>query len=139
MAFEDDYQDVLQNMEFAIIAVYRRRQELVDYDVDVVLAALVKRYQAEQRQRQPPLLRLTELRQEVFDAVEAVCDWRLGRPEFTAPMSGPVHTRPVSTDDRRDTGVPQAHSHLRQALDKRRRATGLPDVHRQVHRLRCAL
>ena len=82
MAFEDDYQDVLQNMEFAIIAVYRRRQELVDYDVDVVLAALVKGYQAEQRQREKPAIRLTELRQEVYDSVEAMCEFRLGRTEL---------------------------------------------------------
>lgn len=88
MGVEDDYLDVLQNIEFAIVSVYRKRPELVDYDVDVVLAALVKGYQAEQRQRQPPPLRLTELRQEVFDAVEAVCDWRLGRTEFMAPKSG---------------------------------------------------
>lgn len=86
MAFEDDYLDVLQNIEFAIVAVYRKHPQLVDYDVDVVLAALVKRYQAEQRQREKPALRLNELRQEVYDSVEAMCELRLGRAEFTDPQ-----------------------------------------------------
>ncbi|HRX04420.1 MAG: hypothetical protein KDH08_20985 [Anaerolineae bacterium] len=94
MAFEDDYLDVLQNVEAAIVGVYRTRPELVDYDVDVVLAALVKGYQAEQRQREKPALRLTELRQELYDAVGAMCEWRLGRTEFIdpktdQPMPGP--------------------------------------------------
>lgn len=94
MGVEDDYLDVLQNIEFAIVSVYRKRPELVDYDVDVVLAALVKRYQAEQRQREKPALRLTELRQEVYDAVEAMCEWRLGRTAFTEPKSGQSISNP---------------------------------------------
>ena len=82
MAFEDDYQDVLQNIEFAIVSVFRKRPEVVDYDVDVVLTALVKGYQAEQWQREKPAIRLTELRQEVYDSVEAMCEFRLGRTEL---------------------------------------------------------
>lgn len=94
MAFEDDYLDVLQNIEFAIVSVYRKRPELVDYDVDVVLASLGRGYQAEQRQRDKPTLRLNELRQEVYDAVEAMCEWRLGRIEFRDPQSGPSVPNP---------------------------------------------
>ncbi len=82
MAVEDDYLDVLQNIEFAIVSVFRKRPELVDYDVDVVLTALVKGYQAEQRQREKPALHLNELRQEVYNSVEAVCEFRLGRTEL---------------------------------------------------------
>ncbi len=82
MTFEEEYQDVLQNIEFAIIKVYHRRANLVDYDVETVLAALIRLYQAEQSGRQfdPPTL--NELRQELYEAVKSMCDWRLGRVEL---------------------------------------------------------
>lgn len=82
MTFEEEYQDVLQNIEFAIVNVYHQQAKLVDYDVETVLAALIRLYQAEQSRRQfdpPPL---NELRQELYEAVKSMCDWRLGRTEL---------------------------------------------------------
>mgnify|MGYP001600389697 CR=1 FL=1 len=38
--FEDEYMDVLQNIEMAIVSVYRKHRDLVDYDVDKVLNLL---------------------------------------------------------------------------------------------------
>ncbi len=32
MAFDEDYLDVLQNIEFAIQSVYKIRNDLIDYD-----------------------------------------------------------------------------------------------------------
>ncbi len=83
MDFEDEYLDVLQNIEFAIVSVYHERSEMLDYDVDVVVAALIKQYGAEQQQRQVKLPRLTELRQELYDSIAAMCDLRLGRAPLT--------------------------------------------------------
>ena len=83
MGFEEEYQDVLQNIEFAIVNVYHRQAKLVDYDVETVLTALIRLYQAEQARRQfdpPPL---NELRQELYEMVKSMCDWRLGRTELT--------------------------------------------------------
>ncbi len=83
MNIEDEYQDVLQNIEFAIINIYHRHPNLLDYDVETVLSALLRYYKAEQRNRQPPTIPLTELRQELYDSIKGMCDWRLGREELT--------------------------------------------------------
>jgi hypothetical protein len=76
---EEEYEDVLQNMEVAIVGVHRDHPELLDYDVDGALEALVVLYTAEQRGRtvREPVLHAP--RRDVFDAVRAVCEWRLGR------------------------------------------------------------
>lgn len=39
-SFEDKYLDVLQNIEMAIVGVYRQHKDLLDYDVDRVLNLL---------------------------------------------------------------------------------------------------
>lgn len=85
MEFEEKYQDVLQNMEFAIIRVYRRRDQLTDHDVETVLSELIRGYQAAQRQREMTAPSLNDLRQELYDGVKSICDWRLGRTELDHP------------------------------------------------------
>ena len=82
MEFEEEYQDVLQNIEFAIVNTYHQHAELLDYDVETALSALIRAYQAEQSGRpvNPPAL--NELRQELFEMVKSMCEWRLGRTEL---------------------------------------------------------
>lgn len=94
MDFEEQYQDVLQNIEFAIVTVYHQQPELLDYDVETVLAALIRTYQAEQSQRQvaPPVL--NPLRQGLYDAVQGMCELRLGR-ETLAHEGGPDFALPT--------------------------------------------
>ena len=41
MDVEEEYLDVLQNIEFAIVGVHRRQPALVDFDVDAALNALI--------------------------------------------------------------------------------------------------
>ena len=89
MDFEEEYQDVLQNIEFAIVTVYHQQPELLDYDVETVLAALIRTYQAEQSQRQVTLPALNPLRQQLHTAVRQMCEFRLGR-EGLSTKSGPV-------------------------------------------------
>ncbi|HEX9937539.1 MAG TPA: hypothetical protein VGB15_10465 [Longimicrobium sp.] len=76
---EEEYQDVLQNIEAAIVSVHRGHPEMVDYDVDGALEALIARYVAEQRGRTVRDSVLHGLREEVFNAVREICEWRLGR------------------------------------------------------------
>jgi hypothetical protein len=83
MDFEEEYQDVLQNIEFAIVNVYRPRAELTDYDVETVLSELIRGYQAEQRQREVTPPSLNDLRQQLYDGLKMMCDWRLGRAELS--------------------------------------------------------
>ena len=77
--FEEEYLDVLQNIEFAIISVYRQHAELLDHDVERALNTLIMAYQAEQQQRTPSPAALTALGQEVHDNVRSMCELRLGR------------------------------------------------------------
>jgi hypothetical protein len=77
--FEDQYLDVLQNIEVAIVQVYHDHPELADSSVDRAVEGLVRWYQAEARERSAPVVRLHELEQQVYDGVKAMCDWHMGR------------------------------------------------------------
>ncbi len=75
---EDDYLDVLQNIEFAIVGVYKDEPDLLDYDVDQALNGLMAYYRAKDRGRNAKLPKLSEDSQQVFTSVKKMCDWRLG-------------------------------------------------------------
>jgi len=99
--FEVEYQDVLQNIEFAIVSVYREHSELLDYEVERALNALIVAYQAEQQHRVSRPTALSPLAQQVFTRVNAMCEWRLGREAFTAEEPGAEipHPSPVSLEE----------------------------------------
>jgi predicted transcriptional regulator len=78
MAFEDDYMDVLQNIEFGIVTVYRKNNALSDYNVLDALEALISHYYSEKRGHPKRDFRLDERAQNVYDAVRAMCDLRIG-------------------------------------------------------------
>lgn len=96
MSFEDEYLDVLQNIEFGIVTVHERVPELLDYDVDAALSALIARYKAEQGGRVPPPIELPGRRQQVYDEVAKVCEWRLGRGQLA---DGPAEEPTPKTVD----------------------------------------
>ena len=73
------FADVLQNIEFAIHAVYKREPELTDYEVGRALETAVRRYKEEVRGRTPKERQLNGLVQEVYAGVEAMAEYRLGR------------------------------------------------------------
>lgn len=77
--FEDQYMDVLQNIEFGIMQVYREHPDLTDHNVDKALNGLIRVYQAQLREQSAPKLALRELEQQVYDAVKHMCDWRMGK------------------------------------------------------------
>jgi hypothetical protein len=87
---EEEYLEVFQNLESMIISVYRQTPELMDWDVEVVVDALIRRYQAEMRGREPQPPRLTtESREELFYLMEGICQWYLGqKPEFVSAKDG---------------------------------------------------
>jgi hypothetical protein len=80
--FEEKYEDVLQNIEFSIIKVYRKNPDVSDWDVRDAVEALIRRYTAEERNQTVSAVRLSALAQQIFDAAGAVCEWRLGREEI---------------------------------------------------------
>jgi hypothetical protein len=82
--FEEKYLDVLQNIEFGIVRVYREHPELSDWDALDAIEALIRSYTAETRGRPRSNIHLSDLSQRVFNSVESLCEWRLGREQLTA-------------------------------------------------------
>lgn len=82
MGLEDTHLDVLQNIEFAIVSVYRERGDLVDYDVMRALDALIDVYRAESRGYTPKEIHLPERESLVFQRVKDICEFRIGRSEL---------------------------------------------------------
>jgi hypothetical protein len=78
-SFEEQYADVLQNIEFAIVETDRRLPGTLDYHVDAALEAAISVYTAEQLGRTPREVVLEGHRREMYDAVRKMCEWRLGR------------------------------------------------------------
>lgn len=97
--FVENNLDVLQNIEFGIIQVYRADPSLLDVDAKDAIDALVRHYHAEEEQRTPPMVRLGERSQRVFLSVQKMCEWRLGRSPFpgeTAENEAGLEGMPVS-------------------------------------------
>lgn len=88
--------DVLQNIEFGIVEVYRADRSLLDVDVKDAIDALVRHYYAEEEQRRPPTMTLGERAQRVFLSVQRMCEWRLGRSSFPGDTAEPESGMPVS-------------------------------------------
>jgi hypothetical protein len=78
MDVEKDHLDVLQNIEFAIVSVHQRQPALVDFDVDAALNALIAHYQSKAIDRPARQSNLNERAKQVYEMVQAMCDWRLG-------------------------------------------------------------
>jgi hypothetical protein len=99
--FEEEYEDVLQNIEFAIVSVFREHSELLDYEVEKALNALIATYQAEQHQRAPSPVAFSPLGQQIYSRVRSMCEWRLGREELFAVESGAEMPQPslLSSDE----------------------------------------
>lgn len=97
---EEKYEDVLQNIEFAIVQTYRQQPQLIDFEVDQAVEALVRSYTAELLQRPPSPPRLKERPMQVYDSARAMCEWRLGRNpmETVQGQSLPVAPPPVSLE-----------------------------------------
>ncbi len=86
---EEEYADVLQNIEATIVEFHRGHPDLLDYDVEAVLDALIADYRAEQGGRAVADRQLPGLRQPLLDDVRWICQWRLGRVQ-EGPVDVPV-------------------------------------------------
>ena len=87
MKVEEEYYDVLQNIEFAIIGEYRKDGNLMDADVLKTVNVLMLHYRAEKRQHRPTTLHLALKVRRLFLAVQGVCEWRLGRGSATVQQT----------------------------------------------------
>ncbi|MGB0389584.1 MAG: hypothetical protein ACPGWR_32590 [Ardenticatenaceae bacterium] len=71
--------DILQNLEFMIVKVYKQNPELTDFEVKKAIEALERYYKAIDRGRRPPTIRLRGRSQDVCEFVQTMCEWRLGQ------------------------------------------------------------
>jgi hypothetical protein len=81
MKFEEEYQDVLQNIEFAIVSVYRQEPALLDYDVETALNSLGRAYR--HGEAPPPPAGFNDLQKAVYTHVKAMCDLRTGKSSLS--------------------------------------------------------
>jgi hypothetical protein len=95
--FEERYTDVLQNIEFAIVQVYRVHPDLYDAQVESALSWAVRAYNAEARGKPAPAA-LAGLPGEVAAGVIAMCEWRLGRGPIVSG-AGLVEGAPKTRDE----------------------------------------
>jgi hypothetical protein len=88
MALEDEYPDILQNIEFAIISVYREKNDFYDFSVMRALDALIEVYSTELRGRIPKTFQLPEPESLIFERTKAICEMRLGRNKDAQALLG---------------------------------------------------
>jgi hypothetical protein len=103
MKIEEQYEDVLQNIESSVVGVYRTHPELTDWDVELAYEALIQFYNAEAHGRPVEVRQLPGIQAEVMRGAQAMCEWRLGRATVTIfdehdqPVEIPLI--PLTTDE----------------------------------------
>jgi hypothetical protein len=89
MRIEDEYLDVLQNIEAVIMTLYREHPEMTDNDVDKAYAALIQTYRGEASNK-PAVKPNGDLAVQVYNQIAAICNWRLGRSPMLDQKSKPL-------------------------------------------------
>lgn len=98
---EEDYEDVLQNIELGIVMTYREFPKLADFDVIRALETLIDRYKAEIFDKTPRPARLSELQQELLETAATMCEHRLGRLPLEDADTGELVSpaTPITVDE----------------------------------------
>lgn len=101
MAIEDEYLDVLQNIELGIVTAYKQNTNVTDYDVLEALEALISHYYSERINRPPRNFRLDERAQAVYDSAKVMCELRLGRGQLknNAGKTIDIDMKPLSIEE----------------------------------------
>jgi hypothetical protein len=95
MRIEEEHQDVLQNIEFAVAALYRRNSEMTDYAVLRNYEALVRLYAAEVTGRTVQPVDMSGVEADLLRNVRAVCEWRLGRQQMPVAQDEAPECEPI--------------------------------------------
>ena len=78
MAVQEEYLDVLQNIEFAIVSTSHDHPEMVDAHVIWALEAVIGSYRAERAGRTPEEFSASSVEADLYRAIRNICEWRLG-------------------------------------------------------------
>ena len=76
---EDEYLDVLQNIEAVVVDTWKKHRDMTDYSVLRAYEAAIAHYKVLARGGTPKPERLSGADAEVYAAVHAICESRLGR------------------------------------------------------------
>ena len=100
MRVEEQYLDVLQNIEAVISSTYRDHPNMTDYETERVLEAVVETYKAEQRGHTAREFSFAPIEEALYEAVHNVCQWRLGRADLSTDdaMDEAQAPKPLDTD-----------------------------------------
>ena len=91
----DDYQDVLQNIEAAVVVVWKQNPAMSNYVAMAAYDAAIKYYRALADQQTPKPVNLAGLDAKVFEVVKETCEWRTGR----SPESELGEVTPIPLED----------------------------------------
>ena len=94
MKWADDKLDLLQNLEFSVVEIWRAHPEMSDYTALRAYEAAFQAYRAEMRGHAPKQPPLSGIDAEAFEAVKAMCEFRLARQP--CPISGVEEIPPIS-------------------------------------------
>lgn len=100
MEFTEEYEDVLQNLEYTIMNYYYQNPSLEDWDVKRALEATIEHYRAEYVNRPAKTKNLAFFERQLSKRLVTVCEWRLGRislDDMTAMTEG--FTYQLNVDD----------------------------------------
>ena len=82
--WKDDYLDVLQFLETAVITVWRSHPEMTDHAVARAYEAAFESYRAQARNQVPKTAALQGIDSTIFQALNLACETRIGKTP-TAP------------------------------------------------------
>ena len=101
MKVEDQYIDVLQNIELGIVITYKNNPGMSDPEVIRMLEALIDKYTAEKIGRPLRHFSLSEVEQTLLENVRRICEWRLGRGTMTdsPEKAREMEPNPITIDE----------------------------------------
>jgi hypothetical protein len=99
MKVEEEFEDVLQNIEFSIIQIYRNDPDLIDAEVLTAIEALIRFYSAEAQGKSFSTRQVRGLSKQVMESVQSMCEWRLGRAAPYEQETKSIESPPPKTID----------------------------------------
>ncbi|HJW90742.1 MAG TPA: hypothetical protein VJ436_08890 [Anaerolineales bacterium] len=99
--FEEEYLDVLQNIESTLARVYREDPKMSDYDALKAVQAVTRAYSNEAAARPARETQLNGPALQSYQNVHAICEWRLGRQSILNEKDHPAkfEIEPLTLDE----------------------------------------
>ena len=113
-AFEEEYFDVLRAIETQIYEYYLEKPDLLDFNVDKALNAIVRTLNKQQRGQSPPKIKLNAAEQAIYKLLETVASLYLGKDDDVKPEQVLSYDEMIACVKRIQRSLKQMSSHGRQ-------------------------